>query len=308
MTRRSDDSLATLLLTSRLVDSEVPVLKASEYWKLVDYIEIGSLLGRDERELIVDLGDDMGTKVATLLDRAAALAFAVEELEQQGIRAIAATDGAYPSRYREHLGAAAPAHLHIAGPPELAQRRSIGIVGSRDLAPKAAELAKDAARLAAEHDYVVISGGARGTDSLAMNAALEADGEVVGVLADSLVRTAKSADVRRAVVDEKLCLATPYAPTAPFSAGNAMGRNKMIYALTDVTFVVASDDGKGGTWAGAKEAIRKHYSKVAVWRGEGEGPGNEPLEKLGGIAIADLAELVATKHSTPSPAQLSLDV
>ena len=106
-----------------------------------------------------------------------------------------------------------------------------------------------------------------------MNAALGVEGAVVGVLADSLIRSANDSDVRRAISDEHLCLVTPYVPTAPFSAGNAMSRNKLIYALADVTFVVASDEGKGGTWSGAVEALKKTYGDVAVWTGDGAGAG-----------------------------------
>jgi len=37
--------------------------------------------------------------------------------------------------------------------------------------------------------------------------------------------------------------------------GNAMGRNKYIYGLADHALVVSSAFGKGGTWAGAVEAL-----------------------------------------------------
>lgn len=68
-----------------------------------------------------------------------------------------------------------------------------------------------------------------------------------------------------------------------------MGRNKVVYGLADVTLVVCSDDGSGGTWEGAKEALRRRFGTVAVWDGEGAGPGNAPLIKLGGQAIRDVA-------------------
>ena len=174
--------------------------------------------------------------------------------------------------------------MHTVGPVRLLDRGGVAIVGSRDVSPEAAEVAKTAAAAAAGAGRVVISGGARGTDRLAMNAAIESDGDVVGILADALVKTANDAEVRRLVGEERLCLATPYAPTAPFSAGNAMGRNKLIYASADVTLVVASDLDKGGTWTGATEALEHNYGKVAVWLGEGAGPvtrhwpSAEPLE------------------------------
>jgi len=124
-----------------------------------------------------------------------------------------------------------------------------------------------------------------------MNAAFEAGGCVVGILADSLHKALRAPDVRRAVHDGTTVLCTPYSPDAPFSAGNAMGRNKLIYAMSATTLVVASDVEKGGTWSGAVEAIRGKFGRVAVWRGAGEGPGNVRIERLGAIPIASNDEL-----------------
>jgi predicted Rossmann fold nucleotide-binding protein DprA/Smf involved in DNA uptake len=92
-----------------------------------------------------------------------------------------------------------------------------------------------------------------------MQAALEADGIAFGALADSLERTARQADVREFVSDGKLILLTPYAPTAGFSVGAAMGRNKLIYGLGEFAIVVSSDHETGGTWAGAVEALKANW-------------------------------------------------
>ncbi len=43
-----------------------------------------------------------------------------------------------------------------------------------------------------------------------------------------------------------------------------MGRNKLIYTLADYAIVVASDAEKGGTWAGATEALRAKWIPVFV--------------------------------------------
>ena len=102
----------------------------------------------------------------------------------------------------------------------------------------------------------VVSGGARGTDRLAMGAALDAGGVAFGVLADSLERTVRQPDLRQLLLDGQLVLLTPYAPTAGFSVGAAMGRNKVIYGLADFAVVVSSDYQTGGTWAGAVEALK----------------------------------------------------
>ena len=38
--------------------------------------------------------------------------------------------------------------------------------------------------------------------------------------------------------------------------GAEIGRNRLIYCLADYAIVVASDAEKGGTWAGATEALK----------------------------------------------------
>jgi hypothetical protein len=77
--------------------------------------------------------------------------------------------------------------------------------------------------------------------------------------------------------------------------------------LSTVTVVVATDEGSGGTWAGATEALKKGISTVLVWRGEGEGPGNAALIARGGIAIDTLSALGGLLTiSGAAPDQLSL--
>ena len=92
----------------------------------------------------------------------------------------------------------------------------------------------------------------------------------------------------------------PYSPDAPFKAGKAMGRNKLIYAQAALTVVIASDDGTGGTWSGATEALKHGFGPVAVWRGEGEGPGNEPLQQRGATPVSSLDD-IESLLDTPRP-------
>ncbi|MEI9864693.1 MAG: DNA-processing protein DprA [Limisphaerales bacterium] len=93
-----------------------------------------------------------------------------------------------------------------------------------------------------------MSGGAKGIDRAAMHGALLADGDVAGVMADSLERAALARDNREPLMEGRLVLISPYDPAAGFNVGHAMQRNKVIYALADAGLVVTSDFEKGGTW------------------------------------------------------------
>jgi predicted Rossmann fold nucleotide-binding protein DprA/Smf involved in DNA uptake len=294
MPGRSDASLAVLLLTQRLVESDASPLKASEYWALLDSVtNPASLLGQDPSGIAESAGvtAEMAERVAQLLDAATAFAFQLDEAEQSGMHVVSSLDDDYPTRLIERLGKSAPPLLYLVGDPGLLQADLLGIVGSRDVSEAGAEVAEAAATMAVDQDYGVISGWAKGVDRLAMTAAVDAGGIAVGVLAESLARTARDSDVRRAITDGRLCLCTPYKPSAGFSVANAMGRNKLIYALSAATFVVSADLEKGGTWAGAVEALRHHIAPTIVWLGDGRGDGNQRLVERGGIAVDDIGKL-----------------
>lgn len=313
----SDSSLAALLLVNRLLGTgaaplEAAPLKASEFWPLMDRVgDPAVLLGQSAAAISDRTGLSTGEaeRIERLLGGARALAFELDRLNQRGVRTLSPLDEEYPQRLRHRLGLAAPPILHVSGPPQLLVSDGIGVVGSRNVDLQGAEVARDCGRAAARRGLSTISGAARGVDRLAMGAALELEGSVVGVLADAMDRVVVEPDTRRAIQAGLLCLCSPYKPDAPFSAGNAMARNKIIYALARATVVVASDEGKGGTWGGASEAVRRRYGTVAVWRGPGEGPGNAALERNGAQVVKDVEEIlellaVADEEATNGPGSI----
>jgi predicted Rossmann fold nucleotide-binding protein DprA/Smf involved in DNA uptake len=149
---------------------------------------------------------------------------------------------------------------------------------------------------------VAVSGGARGVDQVAMVAALQAGGRVAGLLPEGLERRLRESGTRTAIADGQVALASPYHPGAAFSAGAAMGRNKVIYALSDLAVVVASASGTGGTWAGAVEAIRERWVPVFVRTEPGSPEGNADLVALGArrLSEASLPDL-ANEELAPPP-------
>lgn len=293
--------LAALALTSRLVPSDVKPLTASEFWPLTRTANLAGLVGMTV-ESIHDhyaLGAELSNRVARLLARGTALALSIEQLEQQGIWTASALGDFYPGRLRDRLADNAPPYLHGVGDAALLTDDGVGVVGSRDVDADGAQVARDIAQISVAANHPLISGGARGVDRHSMNSAFEHGGAVVGVLADSLVQAVTKPSTRQAISSGQVCLITPYIPTAPFSAGNAMGRNKLIYGLSRYVVVVRSDDGSGGTWAGAAEAIKKRISNVVSWTGSGSAAGNTALVGLGATELTAISEFSAMLEVTP---------
>lgn len=211
---------------------------------------------------------------------------ALEIWRERDIHPICYGDPGYPDRWTGTFGERSPRFLFVFGNNSLLNREAVGVVGSRDASDGAREFAKELAVEAVRLGLSVVSGAARGIDQVSMGAALEAGGKCIGITPE----LAKS--IRGDVDPDQICLVSPFSPDAAFSAGNAMSRNKLIYAQGLLTIVVQSDIGAGGTWSGAIEAISKSIGRVAIWTTGG--PGCEEILRRGGEPISNENELENT--------------
>lgn len=242
-------------------------------------------------------------RLRELLGRGFLLSQALEHWEARSIWVISRADPAYPRRLKAHLKDDSPALLYGCGALGHLDAGGLAIVGSRHVEERLLSYAEETAALAVRAGRSVVSGGARGIDQAAMRGALAANGRVIGVLADSLERAALGREHRQMLMDKKLVLVTPYDPAAGFNVGNAMQRNKLIYALSDAALVVSSDYGKGGTWAGAVEQLdRLRFVPVYV-RPEQGSKGLDGLKKKGALSWPeprDAEQLEAVVSARPA--------
>lgn len=306
--RRSETSFTTALLTSRIVVSEARPLTAREFWMTFPNEEVLHELPSMDVDQIAascSVQHDEAERLRALLDGSRAFAFEIERLEESGISIVTAFDDAFPQRLRVRLGRHCPATLLTAGSLDWFSEPCIGIVGSRGISEAQIHAAEEAAKTCVAAGFGVISGLAKGIDATAMGAALSAGGRVCGIPTEGLRVVGRRPDIRSAIHDGVLAMASPYGPDAPFSAGAAMGRNKIVYGLAEVTVVITSDKGKGGTWGGATEALQKHYGQVIVWEGSDVGEGNRAIIDRGGIPIQDFT--ISSLEAALSKAALSTD-
>jgi predicted Rossmann fold nucleotide-binding protein DprA/Smf involved in DNA uptake len=292
----TDDSQAILLLCSHLglPTAPVPAPFTLRDWnplarKLATspFKSPGALLDADRDSLRsgLEVPNELTDRIHGLLQRRGVLAVELERLESLGIWTVTRGDDQYPARWKRRLGESAPIFLFGAGEAANIEQSGVAVVGSRNIDDAGRDCAEAVGAACAASRLVVFSGGARGTDAIAMLASLEAGGRAVGVLADSLEKTIRAPDVRAALADGRLTLLTPYSPKAGFSVGAAMGRNKLIYASADYALIVASEAETGGTWAGATEALRAGWIPVFVRDAPDAPDGNRRLLKKGGISF-----------------------
>jgi predicted Rossmann fold nucleotide-binding protein DprA/Smf involved in DNA uptake len=260
--------------------------------------DVHGLMSSNDFQTIVDTGEVPDSSVTQsigierlnyLVNTEAQTSLAVESLAHKGIWCVTLFDEVSETRLYSSLGKLCPPVLFGVGDRSLLLEPGYGVVGSRNLNPEGESVAREAGELCASTSHVLVSGGARGADLISMKGAIDNGGRSLGFLASGLTQAFGDPQTMAHIHEGLLTLATPYSPEAPFSVGNAMGRNKLIYGASEAVLVVAADSNKGGTWAGAVEAIKHGYSQVNVWQGTGGGTGNRELVASGGSAVESIS-------------------
>jgi DNA processing protein len=322
----SANTQTALLLTAPLIDgateSPADLLSPSEYRKVhsllarfdlqpSDLIQLKSAELPEELQTLVD-----ESRLQSLLDRGFQLTQALERWQARAVWIAGHTDEEYPGRISKRLPDHAPPVIYGCGDRRLLELGGLAVVGSRAIDDWMTLYTEDVGRLAAQAETLIISGGARGIDQASMRGALDSGGRTVGVVSDSLEKSALNREHREFILNHQLTLISPYDPSAGFNVGHAMQRNKLIYALSDAALVVNSDFEKGGTWAGAIEQLDKFRLVPVYVRSKGDlGRGLAALHQHGAIPWPeptrpdDLLELIdRALHSEPrsTAKQLSL--
>ena len=188
------------------------------------------------------------------------------------------TSGGFPQRLRI-LGESCQPALFYKGDPSLFARPCISLVGSRAIERKNYDCAVHIGTLAAREGYVLVSGGAAGADTAAQEACLAAGGSVICVVPDELRRHPK----REGVL---FCCERGY--ELSFTAARALGRNRLIHALGEKTFVAQTAYGRSGTWAGTTDNLRRGLSPVYVFDDGSQGAAE--LVSLGAVGVGQKPE------------------
>ncbi len=168
----------------------------------------------------------------------------LERLERGGVQVLTWDDADYPPNLRQAYNA--PPILYVRGRLETRDEWSVAVVGTR----RASVYGKEAARMIctgmAQAGVTVVSGLARGIDTVAHRACLDAGGRTIAVLGCGVdvIYPQQNARLTGEIV-ERGALVTEYALGTRPDARNFPPRNRIISGLTLGTVVVEGDRGSG---------------------------------------------------------------
>ncbi len=285
-----------LLLCSPMGDPERRTLTPAQLRTLGRAVQ-GAETADPNRELTVEdlkgLGyeADMAQRIFDLLQEEERLDYYLQQGQRAGCVGLAQVSPHYPQAIFEKLGLEGPGSIWCKGNGSLLREKKIALVGSRELLPENRCFAEEVGRQAALQGYVLVSGNARGADQAAQNACLEAGGQVICVVADSLMDKP---------LQENVLYISEEGFDLPFSAQRALSRNRIIHALAEKTFVAQSGYQVGGTWSGTVKNLRFHWSPVYCFADRSAAHkllADMGAEEIGLQQLADMEGLPAGSYS-----------
>jgi DNA processing protein len=209
----------------------------------------------------------------------------LRRLEEREVTVIIESEERYPERLTETLGKNAPPVLYVYGRTDLLHERTGAVVGTRSPDPLGVELAKQAASALVGMGRTVVSGCAKGVDSIAHNEAIEGGGNTVGVLPQGILTLPGSSF--SGVDPSSYLLLSEFPPTQVWTAGCAMARNKTICALADFLVVIQAAE-EGGTLHSGSSALKMGKTVFVMTppkEAGAEWEGNRKLVKKGAIPV-----------------------
>ncbi|MCI0628097.1 MAG: DNA-protecting protein DprA [Acidobacteria bacterium] len=165
-----------------------------------------------------------------------------------------------PENQQERLGISGAsgngAKLWLAGDLTLLRLPCVAVVGARKVSREGALRAKRLARELGQAGIVLVSGLAKGVDTAALMAAIEAGGKTIAVIGTPIDKAypAENKRLQEKIYSEHL-LISQFPPGKTVYPSNFPERNKLMAAVSDATVIVEASDTSGSLHQAA-ECVR----------------------------------------------------
>jgi len=209
----------------------------------------------------------------------------MERLDKAGIKVYTFQDDDYPARLREIFDY--PPIIYLKGELSLQDEWCIAVVGTRRATVYGKQVTQEIVENLARNKITVVSGLARGIDTIAHRAALEAEGRTVAICACGLdsVYPPENAALARSIV-ENGALISEYPLGAKPRADNFPRRNRIMSGMSLGVLVIEADEISGAVIT-AHMALEQNREVFAV-------PGSilSPMSRGTNTLIQEGAKLV----------------
>jgi DNA processing protein len=186
----------------------------------------------------------------------------MEKMEKLGVEAFTFRDPGYPARLKETYDY--PPVLYVRGAILPQDEWCVAIVGTRGATVYGKQVAGEIAADLARSKITVVSGLARGIDTVAHRAALEVGGRTIAILASGLdsIYPAENASLARRIMENGAIVSEYPVGTRP-RADNFPRRNRIMSGMSLGTVVVEAGDTSGALIT-ARMALEQNREVFAI--------------------------------------------
>ena len=225
--------------------SLLPGIGPARFHRLLAHFEDPERAWRASERELVALGVDAKT-LPLLLEkrRSLSLDHEMEKVERLEVTVLTLHDPAYPLRLKEIYNP--PPVLYVKGEMTRQDDQSVAVVGTRTPTVYGKELAGRIVPELVRSGLTIMSGMARGIDSLAHHAALNAGGRTIAVLGSGIdvIYPAENRGLFHRIVQQGAVITEYPLGTKP-DAFNFPARNRIISGLCLGTVVIEAQHGSG---------------------------------------------------------------
>jgi DNA processing protein len=225
----------------------VPGIGPAKFRALHDYFGSAESAWRAGESALRQVGLDQRA-LESLLDvrRQLDLPAEMAQIEAAGIQLLTWDDDDYPTYLKEIPDP--PPVLFVRGELQLQDQWAVAVVGTRRASPYGRLATERLAGDLARSGVTIVSGLARGVDSIAHQAALDAGGRTIAVLGSGLGHIYPAEHRRLAgQIASRGALVTEFHPDTPPEAGNFPRRNRIISGLSLGVLVVEAGERSGAS-------------------------------------------------------------
>lgn len=185
------------------------------------------------------------------------------KLQNLKIQVVTILDKGYPSNLKGLTGS--PLVLYYKGNLSCLKEKSVAIVGSRKMTLYGREVTEKFSRELAGFGVTIISGLARGVDTVAHQACLTAGGKTVAVLGNGLdtIYPPENSGLVEAIIKTGGAIISEYPLGYPVLPENFRARNRIVSGLASVVIVIEGAQ-RSGTLLTATHAAEQGKTVFAV--------------------------------------------
>lgn len=186
-------------------------------------------------------------------------------------------------------------NLRILGKIIKSDQKAVAVVGTRQVSPRGVKLTEDFVKELVKAGYTIVSGLARGVDTIAHQTAIDSGGRTIAVLGSGIdIIYPPENKILAGRISEHGAVVSPFPGGTPPFPKNFLARNKIIAGLSKGVLVIEGKR-RSGTLSTAAHAANMGLEVFAVpgseatdWLiGEGATVANSPRDVIEYLDAAD---------------------